>query len=49
MSEKVFNIRGNPNQIQHAIQLIQEKTGQQGPNDQVSYFLSEDTLHTFFF
>ncbi|XP_059142521.1 far upstream element-binding protein 1-like isoform X5 [Physella acuta] len=34
MSEKVFNIRGNPNQIQHAIQLIQEKTGQQGPNDQ---------------
>ncbi|KAK0046017.1 far upstream element-binding protein 2-like isoform X2 [Biomphalaria pfeifferi] len=38
MNEKLFNIRGNPNQIQHAIQLIQEKTGQQGgPNDQSFY------------
>ncbi|BFZ20521.1 hypothetical protein BsWGS_23560 [Bradybaena similaris] len=30
INEKLFNIRGNPSQIQHAIQLIQEKTGQQG-------------------
>ncbi|CAG5127142.1 unnamed protein product [Candidula unifasciata] len=29
-NEKMFCIRGNPGQIQHAIQLIQEKTGQQG-------------------
>ncbi|GFS26239.1 far upstream element-binding protein 1 [Elysia marginata] len=34
MNEKLFNIRGAPGQIQHAIQLIGEKTGQQGPNDQ---------------
>lgn len=34
-NEKLFIIRGNPGQIQHAIQLIQEKTGQQGmPHDQ---------------
>ena len=25
--EKLFNIRGNPGQIQHAIQLISEKAG----------------------
>jgi far upstream element-binding protein len=31
MGEKLFNIRGNPSQIQHAIQLICEKTGMQGP------------------
>uniref|UniRef100_A0A0B6ZGD1 K Homology domain-containing protein n=3 Tax=Arion vulgaris TaxID=1028688 RepID=A0A0B6ZGD1_9EUPU len=36
LNEKLFNIRGNPGQIQHAIQLIQEKTGQQGGlNDQM--------------
>ena len=35
-NEKTFNIRGNPSQIQAAIGMIQEKTGQQGgPNDQV--------------
>ncbi|XP_076455449.1 far upstream element-binding protein 1-like isoform X3 [Babylonia areolata] len=31
MAEKFFNIRGTPQQIQHAIQLICEKTGMQGP------------------
>lgn len=35
-NDKVFNIKGNQSQIQHAISLIQEKTGQQGNhNDQV--------------
>ncbi|XP_070177451.1 far upstream element-binding protein 1-like isoform X4 [Littorina saxatilis] len=29
MAEKLFNIRGTPQQIQHAIQLICEKTGMQ--------------------
>lgn len=29
MAEKIFNIRGTPQQIQHAIQLICEKTGMQ--------------------
>ncbi|XP_025113716.1 far upstream element-binding protein 1-like isoform X3 [Pomacea canaliculata] len=31
MGEKIFTIRGTPQQIQHAIQLICEKTGMQGP------------------
>ncbi|KAL8600841.1 hypothetical protein ACOMHN_056499 [Nucella lapillus] len=31
MAEKFFNIRGTPQQIQHAIQLVCEKTGMQGP------------------
>lgn len=29
MAEKLFNIRGTPQQIQHAIQLICDKTGMQ--------------------
>ncbi|GFN90241.1 far upstream element-binding protein 3 [Plakobranchus ocellatus] len=38
MNEKLFNIRGNPSQISHAIHLIQEKTGQHvGPNDQCQF------------
>ena len=41
-NEKTFNIRGNPSQIQAAIGMIQEKTGQQGgPGDQVSFFFQQ--------
>ena len=33
MTDKLFKIRGNPGQIQAAISMIQEKTGQQGGPD----------------
>ena len=48
MNEKLFNIRGNPNQIQAAIAMIQEKTGQQGgPNDQVIWYTFFPTFVLF--
>lgn len=36
--EKIFNIRGNPQQIQHAIQMICEKAGLQSDVSIALYF-----------
>ncbi len=35
--EKIFNVRGNPQQIQHAIQLICEKAGLQSDVSSISH------------